>query len=262
MTSHPTSRASKGAFTLIELLVVIAIIAILASLLLPALAGSKARAQGIVCMSNIKQLSLGWLLYADDSDDLLINNHGKPETTAKRDTWANNVQDWGNSDDNTNTIFVADSKLGPYLSRSAKVFKCPSDRVPAANGKRIRSMAMNAMVGNPGELTNQFNPTYVQFYKISEMPDPSNIFVFLDEHCDTINDGFFVNRLDTYQWGNLPGSYHNNAANFSFADGHVESHRWAGDAIRPARQGGAGGTLAANPATDFEWLKQRTSVKK
>jgi prepilin-type N-terminal cleavage/methylation domain-containing protein/prepilin-type processing-associated H-X9-DG protein len=260
MTPDLTSSSPYRAFTLIELLVVIAIIAILASLLLPALAGSKARAQGIVCMSNIKQLSLGWLLYADDSDELLINNHGKPETTAKRDTWANNVQDWGTSDDNTNTIFLTDSKLGPYVSRSAKVYKCPSDKVAAANGERIRSMAMNAMVGNPGELTNQFNPTYAQFYKISEMPDPSNIFVFLDEHCDTINDGFFVNRLDTYQWGNVPGSYHNGAANLSFADGHVESHRWTGDAIRPARQGGVGGTFAANPATDFEWLKQRTSV--
>ena len=121
---------------------------------------------------------------------------------------------------------------------------------------------MNAMVGNPGELTNQFNPTYVQFYKISDMPNPSGIFVFLDEHCDTINDGFFVNRLDTYQWGNVPGSYHNNAGNLSFADGHAETHRWTGDAIRPARQGGVGGTYDANPTTDFEWLKQRTSVRK
>src|SRR5690349_5398705 len=100
MTPARTHAQTARAFTLIELLVVIAIIAILASLLLPALANSKSRAQGIVCLSNIKQLSLGWSLYADDNDDLLINNHGKPETTAKRDTWANNVQDWGNSDDN------------------------------------------------------------------------------------------------------------------------------------------------------------------
>ncbi|HWN94199.1 MAG TPA: prepilin-type N-terminal cleavage/methylation domain-containing protein [Methylomirabilota bacterium] len=259
---YRTVTALRSAFTLIELLVVIAIIAILASLLLPALAGAKARGQAVVCMNNIKQLSLGWLLYADDNDDYLINNHGKPETTAKRDTWANNVLDWGSSDDNINPIYLTDSKLGPYVSRSAAVYKCPSDRAPAANGERNRSMAMNAMVGNPGELTNQFNPDYVQFYKITEMPDPSNIFVFLDEHCDTINDGFFVNRLNTYEWGNVPGSYHNGGANFSFADGHTEMHHWVANTVRPARENGAKPAFAANPATDFEWLKQRTSVKK
>lgn len=252
----------RQAFTLVELLVVIAIIAILASLLLPVLSGSKEKAHAVMCMSNIKQLSLGWLTHADDNDDLLINNHGKPETIAKRDTWANNVQDWGSSDDNINPVYLTDSQLGPYVGRSAKVFKCPSDKANAANGPRIRSVAMNAMVGNPGELTNQFNPSYVQFYRISEMPDPSSIFVFLDEHCDTINDGFFVNRLDTSEWGNVPGSYHNNAANLSFADGHVETHRWAGDAIRPSRQGGVGGTYPAGAAVDFNWLKRHTSVKK
>src|ERR1051325_160466 len=94
-------KAPRG-FTLIELLVVIAIIAILAALLLPALSQSSMRAHGITCMSNIKQLSIAWFLYADENEDRLVNNHGKPETTAKRQTWANNVQDWGNSEDNTN----------------------------------------------------------------------------------------------------------------------------------------------------------------
>src|SRR5208283_27838 len=104
---------------------------------------------------------------------------------------------------------------------SARIYKCPSDRVPAPNGPRIRSMSMNAQVGNPGELTNRFNPTYVQFYKSAEIRNPSGIFVFLDEHADTLNDGFFVNVLDENAWGNLPASYHHRGANFSFADGHV-----------------------------------------
>jgi prepilin-type N-terminal cleavage/methylation domain-containing protein/prepilin-type processing-associated H-X9-DG protein len=253
------SRRHRGstAFTLIELLVVIAIIAILASLLLPALSQAKGKAQTARCVSNVRQLSTAWFLYTDDNDDRLVNNHGKPETTAKRNTWANNVEDWSNSDDNFNPIYVTDALLGPYAGRSAEVFKDPSDRTD-----RIRSMSMNAMVGDPGELTNRFNPDYVQYFTSGSIQNPANIFVFLDEHPDTINDGFFVNRLDDYQWGNLPASYHNGATAFSFADGHMETHRWVvGGTIRPPVQGAAAGA-SASPSDDFEWLKQRTSVKK
>ena len=121
---------------------------------------------------------------------------------------------------------------------------------------------MNAMVGNPGELTNRFNPAYIQFYKKPDIRNTSGTFVFLDEHADTINDGFFVNRLDDYVWGNLPGSYHNGAANFSFADGHLESHRWVvPDTIRPVTHARIA-AFPAVPTTDFDWVKNRTSVKR
>ncbi len=255
---------SGRAFTLIELLVVIAIIAILAALLLPTLSRSKAKAEGMTCANNIRQLSVAWLLYADENDDTLVNNHGVQETLARRQTWANNVQDWVDGDDNTNLVYLSGSKLGPYASRATKIYKCPSDREPALNGDRIRTMSMNALVGNPGEVTNQFNPTYVQFFKKGEIPSPAGIFVFLDEHCDTLNDGFFVNRLDDYAWGNLPGSYHNGAVNLSFADGHLEAHRWvAPETVQPPRKNVVRGTkIPASPATDFDWLKARTSLKR
>ena len=94
------------------------------------------------------------------------------------------------------------------------------------------------------------------------MLNPAGIFVFLDEQADTINDGFFVNRLEDYAWGNLPGSYHNGGANFSFADGHLESHHWLVPATVKPVQRTRIDKFAAAPITDFEWLKVRTSVKK
>lgn len=259
----PRRGDGRPGFTLVELLVVIAIIAILAAMLLPTLAKSKLKAEGTVCANNVKQLTLAWGLYADDNGGLLVNNHGKPETITLRQTWANNVEDWSSSDDNTNLSYLTDSKLGPYANRSAGVYKCPSDREPAANGQRVRSVSMNAMVGDSGEQLDRFNPLYVQFFKAADVPNPSGIFLFLDEHPDTINDGFFVNKLEDYAWGNLPGSYHNGGVNLSFVDGHQEPHRWlVPDTVRPPRQGAVGGIIPATPVTDFEWLKVRTSVRK
>jgi prepilin-type N-terminal cleavage/methylation domain-containing protein/prepilin-type processing-associated H-X9-DG protein len=254
-------------FTLIELLVVIAIIAILAGMLLPALSKSKAKAQGILCLSNAKQLTLAWILYTDEHDDFFVSNHGRDETRATRQGWANNVQDWSASEENTNLIYLTETKLSPYLNRSTAVFKCPGDRSVAECGPRIRSMSMNAMVGSTGTLTNRFNPDYKQFLKPSDLESSAQTFVFIDEHPDTINDGFFVNHLNDYQWGNLPASYHNGASSLSFADGHTETHRWAvaggvGGTVKPARQGGVGGVFDAAPRTDFQWLKERTSYRR
>ena len=232
---------------------VIAIIAILASLLLPALSAAKNKAQAIACLNNTKQLILAWSLYPADYNEVLVNNHGDEEIRITRDSWINNLLDWGPSPENTNLVFLTESKLAPYVAKSTGVYRCPADKLPAANGQRTRSMSMNGMVGDPGQLADKFNPDYVQFRRSSDFSRPADTFVFLDEHPDSINDGFFHNDLDSFTWSDLPASSHRGAASCSFADGHSEIHRWlASETRRAVRKGRAGIPFAATSRIDFE----------
>src|SRR5437764_1301001 len=124
---------SVTGFTLIELLVVIAIIAVLASMLLPALARSKAKAQGIFCLQNARQLTLAWTIYADENNGRLAYNLGGtgPRNVAPRSdmNWVNNILDWERSNpDNTNIATISRASLGSY-TKSAAIYRCPSDKV-------------------------------------------------------------------------------------------------------------------------------------
>ena len=126
------------------------------------------------------------------------------------------------------------------------------------------------MVGDAGELSklgfNINNPGYVQFFKLTSIPHPGQIFVFLDEHPDSINDGYFLNKFSTYnyyKWIDLPASYHNGAAAIAYADGHSELHRWKLDSTKvPAHAFAIAlpADVAPTEATDFTWVLDRMSV--
>jgi prepilin-type N-terminal cleavage/methylation domain-containing protein/prepilin-type processing-associated H-X9-DG protein len=265
-------------FTLLELLVVVAIIGILAAMLLPALTRTKARAQALMCMNNSKNLTLAWIMYtADNANRLAYNLGGDPGRRTFAPTtspnWVNNIMDWELNPDNTNADFVSHSQIAPYAGYNGSIFHCPSDHALSSTQKdagwmnRVRSVSMNAMVGNPGSLLqsggNVNNPDYQQFLYDTDIPEPSTIFVFLDEHPDSINDGYFLNKGYGKQWIDLPASYHNNGGSFSFADGHTEIHRWQNTStIRPALPDAAGLPikLSTGPLTDFNWVIQHTSV--
>src|SRR4051812_41592601 len=130
---------SRNGFTLIELLVVIAIIAILSSILLPALSRSRARAQGIFCLNNTKQLTIAWMVYADDHNGKLAYNLGWNGTNSPMEiNWVNNVLSWnaGVNSDNTNVSKVVETGLGPYANKSASVYRCPSDNVLSSDQQK------------------------------------------------------------------------------------------------------------------------------
>jgi prepilin-type N-terminal cleavage/methylation domain-containing protein/prepilin-type processing-associated H-X9-DG protein len=271
--SSASCKAGAGGFTLLELLVVIAIIAVLAAILLPALSRGRMQAQGIQCLGNTRQLLLAWLLYAHEQDDRLPYNLGMTEGGPRTPlNWVNNVMTWDLSPDNTNLATITGASLGLY-SGSASIYRCPADDVLSAAQRaagwdaRIRSYSMNAMVGNAGDFsTNGFNvnnPGYVQFFKITQIPQPAEIFVFLDEHPDSINDGYFLERDYYPEWHDLPASYHNGAAAFSFADGHSALHRWMLSQTCPPPQPDVANLPIAVPASqeqDLNWVVDHMSV--
>jgi prepilin-type processing-associated H-X9-DG protein len=91
------------------------------------------------------------------------------------------------------------------------------------------------------------------------------LFVFVEEHPDSINDGYFLNRPAEREWSDLPASYHDGGANLTFADGHVEFRRWLdSETRRPSRPDGARLPFAVptGRSTDFEWLMERTTLRR
>ena len=126
---------------------------------------------------------------------------------------------------------------------------------------------MNAMVGDAGQISqsgaNTNNPQYKQFFKVTQVPKPSEIFLFIEEHPNSIDDGYFINRFGSQAWTRLPASWHRGAANLSFTDGHIEAHRWINPStLLPVQPGVAYLPIWVPSAEvmDFRWLMSRTST--
>jgi len=299
----------KGAFTLIELLVVIAIIAILAAILLPVLEKAEERAQEIGCINNLKQLLAAWRMYGDDNKEFPPNQDY--DTAAPR--WVNGDMAGGKIGaaypgiDATNILLLVDSHysvMGPYVA-NPKIYKCPADQstwstsgTPGRNEQpRVRTYSMNqavgpsengTLIGNSGEvmghwLTGSSGPNALPpggtpwrvFIKDSAIQgmSPSDLFVMLDEHPESINDAAFAVEmppsLNSCVFIDTPSKVHVNSDGFAFADGHAEIHKWLdpGDIAtinwqpdvnpRPASNVSTGAGVPADP--DIIWLAHHTS---
>ena len=270
-TPAPESRNTGNlGFTLIELMVAIAIIGILAALLLPVLGKAKSNAQATQCLSNLRQLQIGWTLFISDHEDTLPPNSDgwNAGKDADHPSWvAGNLRPEflaGDKSDGTNESLLIGERYAPFGSigiyvKNPGVYRCPGDR-----SGRVRSISMNSYMNGTGLWQNS---NYVIFVRLSGIRKPDNTWVFIDEREDSINDGSFaVEMAAEYAIIDYPASYHNGSGALAFADGHAEHHRWLESTTCPPLHRGyplpPGRKYTSPGDRDMNWLTERTTEKK
>lgn len=270
MSYQRQTHAEAGhGFTLIELLVVIAIIAILAALLLPALSKARDQARKIHCVSNQRQLATVWVLYTTDSHDALVANGRSNKSDANTRLWVQGVL--ANAPDKTNQALLLDPRYALFANylKTPEIYRCPADRTTAQGSDvacpLVRGYSLNAYLGWTGPWEPRLSLLYQVFSKHSQMVGriPAQVFLFQDVHPESICHPYFGMHMAEDSFFNFPSSAHNRGGVISFADAHVEAHRWKDSRTVVARSSDYHHHVDASPGNvDLAWLRDRTSVPK
>jgi len=228
----------KSGFTLIELLVVIAVIAVLMAILMPALQRAREQGKRAVCLSNVKQFGLSWVLYADDNDQRIVNSCTVANTEGHNDTtepcWLYFRPEW---DTPQRIDGIQRGAMWPYVGQ-LKIYKCPTGIRGEVNTYAIVDAMNGAMVSIPGV------PKDVYVKNKSQIARPGERMVYVDEGKTSTQSWTIF--YDKESWWDLPPTRHGHGTNFSFADGHAEYWKWQDmRTIKVARQEGNWQSLVA-----------------
>jgi prepilin-type N-terminal cleavage/methylation domain-containing protein len=212
----------RKAFTLIELLVVIAIIALLMAILMPGLHVAREQARSIACRSNVRTLSLAWLMYKDENDGKLVGGIPASENQAP---WVRVPPNGYACTAEEEKEYIRLGLLWPYAA-DIGVYRCPSDRRAKYQNHAYRTYAIPGGMNGLDPQTGGFE--ILPCVRYSDIKNPSTKYIFLPE-CDVrgANLHSWTMAPKSREWIDSVGIWHrSNSSVLGFADGHVEMHRW------------------------------------
>ena len=250
----PRSQGQEAAFSRVDLVALMAVLALLVCMQLPALAHNKGNSHRAVCADNLRRLALSWLMYADDNRGRLAPNCPDCFTN----NWVAGWLDFTGGSDNTNLALIARAKLYPY-NNAVEIYHCPDDLSAVRGQLRVRSYSMNAYLGDG---TIGWSAGFQTMTNRSQIRQPDQTFVFIEEHPDSINDGFFAVDMSSGSAARIvdfPAAYHYYGANLGFADGSAQYRRWLDSRTSPIRLN-FGAPSPNNP--DLVWLQRISTCRK